>query len=72
MELAFAGLHQVCSPLLEHLNAIPGVQRDAPATMFGLRCGRASDPFAVGLATLSLLAEAVAARPLVCCIDDAQ
>ena len=31
MELAFAGLHQLCAPMLDHLEAIPGRS--------GRRCG---------------------------------
>jgi hypothetical protein len=29
MELAFAGLHQLCAPLLDRLEGLPGPQRDA-------------------------------------------
>ena len=32
MELAFAGLHQLCAPLLDCLEALPGPQRDALRT----------------------------------------
>jgi hypothetical protein len=31
MELAFAGLHQLCAPMLPHLAHLPGPQRDALA-----------------------------------------
>jgi DNA-binding CsgD family transcriptional regulator len=71
-ELAFAGLHQLCSPLLDRLDRIPVPQRDALGTAFGLRAGPAPDRFLVGLAVLGLLAEAASERPLVCVIDDAQ
>jgi DNA-binding CsgD family transcriptional regulator len=71
-ELAFAGLHQLCTPLLHRLDRIPGPQQDAVATAFGLRAGPPPDPFWLGLAVLSLLAEAAAERPVVCIIDDAQ
>jgi hypothetical protein len=57
MELAFAGLQQLCGPLLERLDRLPGPQRDALATAFGLRDGDAPDRFLVGLAVLSLLSE---------------
>jgi DNA-binding CsgD family transcriptional regulator len=71
-ELAFAGLHQLCTPLLHRLDRIPGPQQDALGTAFGLRTGPAPDPFWLGLAVLSLLAEAAAECPVVCIIDDAQ
>jgi AAA ATPase domain len=72
MELAYAGLHQLCAPMLEHLDRLPVPQRDALATVFGLREGPAPDRFLVGLATLTLLAEVAEAQPLVCVVDDAQ
>ena len=52
MELAFAGLHQLCAPLLDRLERLPGPQRDALGTAFGLRDGTAPDRFLVGLAVL--------------------
>ena len=72
MELAFAALHQLCSPVLERLERLPGPQRDALGTAFGLREGPAPDRFLIGLAVLSLLAEVARRRPLVCVVDDAQ
>jgi hypothetical protein len=72
MEIAFAGLHQLCAPMLQRLEDLPGPQRDALHTAFGLREGAAPDRFLVGLAILTLLSEVAAERPLVCLIDDAQ
>ena len=72
MELAFAGLHQLCAPLLDRLERLPGPQRDALATAFGLQAGEAPDRFLVSLAALSLLGDAAEERPLVCLVDDAQ
>ncbi|MFF9571542.1 AAA family ATPase [Streptomyces sp. NPDC014685] len=72
MELAFAGLHQLCGPLMGKLDRIPGPQRDALSVAFGLSAGSAPDRFLVGLAVLSLLAEAAEELPLVCVVDDAQ
>jgi DNA-binding CsgD family transcriptional regulator len=72
MELAYSGLHQVCMPLLEHLEKLPAPQHDALATVFGVRSGSAPDPFLVGLATLTLMAEAAEDRPLACIVEDAQ
>jgi DNA-binding CsgD family transcriptional regulator len=72
MELAFAGLHQLCAPMLSHLADLPAPQRDALGTAFGLTGGAAADRFLVGLAVLSLLSRVAEERPLVCLIDDAQ
>jgi hypothetical protein len=72
MELAFAGLHQLCAPLLDRLEPLPAPQRDALATAFGVRAGEAPDRFLVSLAVLSLLGDAAEERPLVCLVDDAQ
>jgi AAA ATPase domain len=71
-KLAFAGLHQLCVPLLDRLDRIPAPQRDALGITFGVQAGAAPDRFLLGLAVLSLLAETAADRPLVCVIDDAQ
>ena len=72
MELPYAALQQLCAPMLDRLERLPGPQRDALAVAFGLRAGEAPERFLVGLATLSLMAEAAAERPLLCVIDDAQ
>ena len=72
MELAFAGVHQLCAPLLDRMDDLPGPQRDALGTAFGLVAGAAADRFLVGLAVLSLLSAAAEERPLVCLVDDAQ
>src|ERR1700722_4492330 len=72
MELAFAGLHQLCAPMLDGLDGVPGPQREALRTAFGLSVGEPPNPFLVGLAVLSLLAEVAEEQPLVCLIDDAQ
>ena len=57
MELAFAGLHLLCAPLLDRLEGLPGPQRDALGIAFGLREGTAPDRFLVGLAVLTLLSQ---------------
>jgi DNA-binding CsgD family transcriptional regulator len=71
MELAFAGLQQLCAPFADRVERLPGPQRDALGTAFGLRTGDAPDRFLVGLAVLSLLSEVAEQRPLVCIVDDA-
>src|SRR5262249_46857672 len=72
MELAYAGLHQLCAPLLGRLGGLPAPQREALETVFGLSTGAPPDRFLVGLAVLSLLSEAADERPLLCVVDDAQ
>src|SRR5262244_3607899 len=72
MELAYAGLQQLCAPILDRLERLPGPQRDALGVAFGLRAGQAPDRFLVGLAALNLLSEVAEQRPLLCMIDDAQ
>jgi DNA-binding CsgD family transcriptional regulator len=72
MELAFASLHQLCAPILDRRDSLPGPQREAMEVVFGLERGPAPDRFLVGLATLGLLAGIADERPLLCVIDDAQ
>ena len=72
MELPFAGLHQLCAPMLGRLGALPEPQQAALGVALGLSSGAAPDRFLVGLAALSLLAEVAAERPLLCFVDDAQ
>ena len=72
MELAFAGLHQLCVPMLDHAESLPGPQREALRTAFGLSVGSVPDRFLVGLAVLGLLSETAGERPLVCVVDDQQ
>jgi DNA-binding CsgD family transcriptional regulator/tetratricopeptide (TPR) repeat protein len=72
MELAYSGLHQLCAPMLDHLERLPAPQREALATVFGQSEGPAPDRFLVGLATLTLFAEVAEQQPLACIVDDAQ
>ncbi|BAL89843.1 putative LuxR-family transcriptional regulator [Actinoplanes missouriensis 431] len=72
VELAYAGLHQLCAPMLGRLEALPEPQQSALRVAFGLAAGAAPDRFLVGLATLGLLAEVAGNRPLVCLVDDVQ
>ena len=72
MELAFAGLHQLCAPMLGHLDRIPVPQHDALRIAFGLAAGPPPDRFFVGLAVLSLLSEVARESPLICVVDDEQ
>jgi DNA-binding CsgD family transcriptional regulator len=72
MELAFAGLHQLCGPMLGRLDALPPPQRAALRVTFGLSSGEAPDRFMVALAALSLLSGLAEEQPLLCLVDDAQ
>src|SRR3954453_6117903 len=66
MELAYAGLHQLCSPYLDRAGALPEPQRDALGTAFGLRSGGAPDRFLLGLAVLTLLCVVAGGQPRGC------
>jgi DNA-binding CsgD family transcriptional regulator len=72
MELPYAALQQLCSPVLDRSECLPDPQRDALGVAFGLSAGRAPNPFLVGLAALGLLSEASEERPLLCVVDDSQ
>src|SRR6516162_967199 len=70
MELPFAALQMLCEPMLDRLDHLPEPQRGAIGTAFGLRAGAAPEQLLVGLAVLSLLADAAREQPLLCVIDD--
>ena len=72
MELPFAGIHQLCAPLLDHLDALPQPQQDALNVALGLASGEVPDRFLVGLAVLGMLSAAAEERPLLCLVEDAQ
>jgi DNA-binding CsgD family transcriptional regulator len=72
MELAYAALQQLCSPILDRSGRLPAPQRDALGVAFGLSAGQVPNPFLVGLAVLALQSEASQERPLLCVVDDAQ
>jgi hypothetical protein len=72
MGLGFAGLHQLLVPFLDGLGELPGPQRQALGSAFGLVAGPPPDRFLVGLAALTLLADVAAQRPVLCLVDDAQ
>ena len=70
-DLAFAGVHRLLVPFLDGVSRLPARQRSALESAFGLGHGEPPIRFLVGVATLSLLAEAASARPLLCVVDDA-
>ena len=72
MELAFTGLHDLCTPTLSHLDALIEPQREALKVALGLASGERPELFLVALAALNLLAKAAEDRPLLCVVDDVQ
>ena len=70
MELAFAGLHQLCAPMLSRAGQLPVPQRDALLTALGVAAGPPPDRFLLGLAVLGLLSEVAGDRALMCLVDD--
>jgi len=72
MELPFAGIHQLCAPLLDQFDALPQPQRDALNVALGVASGDVPERFLVGLAVLGLLSAATEKRPLLCLVEDAQ
>jgi DNA-binding CsgD family transcriptional regulator len=72
MDMGFAGLHQLLVPFLGGFEGLPVPQRQALGSAFGLVDGPPPDRFLVGMAALTVLTDAAAARPVLCLIDDAQ
>ncbi|MEV5572058.1 LuxR family transcriptional regulator [Spirillospora sp. NPDC052269] len=72
MELAYAGLQQLCGHMMGSAESLPAPQREAIEAAFGLREAPAPSLFLVGLAVLGLLTEAADGRALLCVVDDAQ
>ncbi|MED5812208.1 AAA family ATPase [Mycolicibacterium sp. 050232] len=72
MELAYAGLHQICAPFLDRLDRLPAPQRESMQVAFGISSGPAPDQFVFGLGLLGLLSHAAEEKPLLCIVDDQQ
>ncbi|MEV0701973.1 AAA family ATPase [Saccharopolyspora sp. NPDC050389] len=68
--LAYAGLHQLLHPVRAGVDALPVPQRDALRTALGLADVGEPSTYLVGLATLSLLADQAADRPLLIVAED--
>ena len=68
--LPFAALHRLIRPVVD-VARLPAPQARALRVAFGIEDGPPVDPFLVGLATLSVLTDAAANRPLLCVVDDA-
>lgn len=71
MELPFSGIHQLCAPVLDQLDALAKPQQNALNVALGLASGDVPDRFLVGLAVLGLLSAAAEERPLLCLVEDA-
>ncbi len=72
-ELGFAALHRLLVPMIDEIDGLPYPQRDALNSAFGLSATGPPNRFLVGLALITLAANA--ARPkqrLLALIDDAQ
>jgi DNA-binding CsgD family transcriptional regulator len=72
MELPYAALHRLLLPMLRRSDQLPPPQRDALGAAFGVISGPPPDKFLVGLAVLTLIADAAVTRPVLCAIDDTQ
>jgi predicted ATPase len=70
-EVPFAGLLALLRPALGRLDDIPGPQAAALRTALALELGEERDRFAIGAATLSLLAAYAERQPVLVAIDDA-
>src|SRR4051812_12640526 len=72
MELPYAGLHQLCAPMLDRLDPLPQPQQVALRVALGLEPGDPPDRFLVALAALGLMSATAEERPLFCVVDDFQ
>src|ERR1700746_338118 len=72
MELPYAGLHQLCAPMLGRLGSLAEPQRRALSVAFGLTTGDSPDRFLVALAALRPMAGDPPGRPILCVVDDTQ
>jgi DNA-binding CsgD family transcriptional regulator len=71
-ELAFAGLHQLCAPMLDRRDVLPEPQQAALGVALGLASGETPNLFLVALATLTLLVDAAEDDVVLCVVDDAE
>ncbi len=70
-QIPFAGLFELLRPAIGWIGQIPGPQAAALEGALALRPGGAADRFAIGAATLSLLASYADDGPVAVLIDDA-
>jgi DNA-binding CsgD family transcriptional regulator len=72
MELPFAGIHRLCSPMFGVVEALAEPQQHAIRVALGVSAGNSPDRFLIAVAALNLLAASAEERPLLCLVDDAQ
>jgi DNA-binding CsgD family transcriptional regulator len=72
MELPYAGLHQLGTPMLDRLDVLPEPQQAALRVALGLAPGDPPDRFLVALAALGLMSATADEQPLFCVVDDFQ
>lgn len=71
MAFAYAGVHQLVLPIRDCIGRLPEPQRLALEAALGTAQQQVLDPFLVGLAVLSLLADAASTDPLLVVVEDA-
>jgi DNA-binding CsgD family transcriptional regulator len=72
MELAYAGLQQLCGPLTGQDVQLTTLHQNVLDQVFGLTEGTPPERFLVGIAALDLVGTAAKKQPVVWLIDDAQ
>src|SRR4051794_2824269 len=71
-QIPFAALFELLRPALDSLGEIPAPQAAALESALAIRPAQSEDRFAVGAATLSLLAAHADEQPVVVLVDDVQ
>jgi DNA-binding CsgD family transcriptional regulator len=71
-QLGYAGLHLFLRPFADHIEKLPGPQRSALQSTFGLVEAAQTNRFLVALGVLTLLADVASDAPVLCVVDDAQ
>jgi DNA-binding CsgD family transcriptional regulator len=70
--LPYAGLHHLLRQVLSDVSRLPAPQAGALSTTFGMSDGPSPEPFMIALATLNLLTDVAAERPVLLVVDDVQ
>lgn len=71
-DLPFACLHLLFHPVLDALDALSSLHRDALLSAFGLADGGAADRLVEGMATVALAGQVSSDAPLLLIVDDTQ